>query len=128
MYEFFVDPALFAKWWGPEGFSIASINFAPRVGATYRIEMQPPEGEAFDLSGRFRDVDAPSRLAFSFNYEHPDPDDLETMMELSFRALDDSTEVVMTHGVFKTDERWALHRQGWAESFEKLGELVSQQR
>jgi uncharacterized protein YndB with AHSA1/START domain len=128
MYEFFVDPALFAKWWGPEGFSIASINFAPRVGATYRIEMQPPEGEAFDLSGRFRDVDAPSRLAFSFNYEPPDPDDLETMVELSFRALDDSTEVVMTHGVFKTDERWALHRQGWAESFEKLGELVSQQR
>jgi hypothetical protein len=33
-----------------------------------------------------------------------------------------------TQGVFKTDERRALHRQGWTESFEKLGELVSERR
>jgi uncharacterized protein YndB with AHSA1/START domain len=128
MYELFVDPVRLARWWGPRGFSVPSIDFAPRVGATYRIEMQPPEGDAFDLTGRFRDVDAPSRLAFSFNWEPADQDDLETLAELSFRALGNSTEVVLTQGVFKTDERLALHRQGWTESFEKLGELVSQRR
>jgi uncharacterized protein YndB with AHSA1/START domain len=127
-YEFFFDPSPLAKWWGPRGFSIASIDFAPRVRATYRIEMQPPEGDAFHLTGRFRDVDVPSRLAFSFNWEPADPDDLETVAELSFQALDDSTEVALTQGVFKTEERRAVHHQGWTESFEKLGELISQQR
>ena len=90
--------------------------------------MQPPQGDSFDLTGRFRHVDAPSRLAFSFNWKPADPDDLETVADLSLRALGDSTEVVLTQGVFKTDERRALHRQGWAESFEKLGELVVQRR
>ena len=45
-FEFFTDPALVAEWWGPRGFSIPSIDFTPRVGATYVIEMQPPGGES----------------------------------------------------------------------------------
>ena len=49
--EFFTDAALLAEWWGPQGFSIPSIEFAPGVGASYRIEMQPPEGQAFALTG-----------------------------------------------------------------------------
>ena len=126
MYEFFTDPERLAKWWGPRGFSIPSLDFAPRVSATYRIEMQPPDGDSFHLKGRFHDVDPPSRLAFSFNWDPADPDDVETLAELSFRAIDDSTELVLTQGAFKTDERLALHRDGWAESFEKLDELVHQ--
>ena len=88
--------------------------------------MQPPDGDSFYLKGRFHDVDSPSRIAFSFNWDPADPADVETLAELSFRAIDDSTELVLAQGAFKTDERLALHRDGWAESFEKLGELVHQ--
>jgi uncharacterized protein YndB with AHSA1/START domain len=128
VFELFIDAAEVAKWWGPRGFSIRSIDFAPRVGGAYRIDMQPPEGEAFQLTGTFRDVDPPSRLAFSFEWEPADPDDVETLAQLSFQAIDDSTEVLFTQGPFKTEERRALHREGWTESFQKLSELVSQQR
>jgi uncharacterized protein YndB with AHSA1/START domain len=126
VYQFFADASLLAKWWGPRGFSIPSIDFAPRVGATYRIEMQPPEGEAFHLSGKFREVDPPSRLAFSFEWEPPDPDDQETVAQLSFQPVDDSTEIVFVQAPFKTEARRALHHDGWTESFDKLGELVAQ--
>jgi Activator of Hsp90 ATPase homolog 1-like protein len=44
-----------AQWWGPEGFSVASVDFDPRVGAAYRIEMQPPEGDPSDITGQFRE-------------------------------------------------------------------------
>ena len=69
VFEFFAEAALLAKWWGPRGFSIPSIDFVPRVGGTYRIEMKPPEGDAFALMGTFREVDIPSRLAFTFEWE-----------------------------------------------------------
>jgi uncharacterized protein YndB with AHSA1/START domain len=119
------EPNELAKWWGPQGFTIPSTDFDPRVGATYRIEMQPPEGDPFYLIGEFRDVDPPARLAFTFVWEDPDPDDVETAVELSFRDLRGSTELALTQGPFKTEGRRALHRDGWTDSFDKLERLMS---
>jgi uncharacterized protein YndB with AHSA1/START domain len=120
VYELFTDPDELTRWWGPEGFSTPSLEFEPRVGEGFRIEMQPPEGDAFQLTGEFRAVDPPARLAFTFRWEPPDPDDVETLVELSFRELDRSTEVELIQGSFKTEARRALHRDGWTDSFNRL--------
>ena len=64
---------------GAEGFRIASLNFRPEVGRGYRIEMQPPEGDAFQLIGEFREVEPPARLAFTFSLGGTGPDDVETL-------------------------------------------------
>jgi uncharacterized protein YndB with AHSA1/START domain len=125
VFAAFTDPALLSAWWGPKGFSIPSLEFEPRVGAAYRIEMQPPEGDAFHLTGVFRTVDPPLRLAFTFNWEPPDADDVETVAALSFRDAGGSTEVSFSQGPFKTEERRDLHRDGWTDSFDKLEALLS---
>jgi len=114
-----------AEWWGPKGFTATSLEFKPRVGGAYRIEMQPPEGDPFYLTGEFREVDPPAHLVFTFVYEDPDPDDVETLAELSFRDLGQSTEVVFTQGPFKTEARRELHRNGWTDSFERLEQFIS---
>jgi uncharacterized protein YndB with AHSA1/START domain len=59
-------------------------------------------------------------------YEDPDPDDVETLVELSFRDLGGSTEVVFTQGRFKTEARRELHRHGWTDSFDRLEQVISQ--
>ena len=115
-----------AKWWGPQGFTVPSLEFEPRVGDSYRIEMQPPEGAPFHLTGEFREVDPPARLAYTFAWTPPDPDDVETLVELSFRELGESTEVIFTQGPFKTEARRELHRNGWTDSFDKLEHYISQ--
>ena len=125
VFAAFSDPDKLAKWWGPEGFAVPSLVFDPRVGASYRIEMQPPEGGPFYLTGEFRVVDPPVRLAFTFVYEDPDPDDVNTLVELSFRDLGDSTEVVFIQGPFRTAARRGLHRDGWVDSFDKLERFIS---
>ena len=89
--------------------------------------MQPPEGDAFYLTGEFRVVDSPARLAYTFRWEEPDPDDVETFVDLSFRDFGESTEVVFTQGLFKTEARRALHRDGWTDGFNKLEALLSSQ-
>lgn len=125
VFAAFSDANELAKWWGPKGFTIPSLEFAPRIGERYRIEMQPPEGDRFYLTGEFREVDPPVRLAYTFAWEDPDPDDVETEVGLSFRTLGGSTEVALAQGQFKTEARRALHRDGWTDSLDKLGQLVS---
>jgi uncharacterized protein YndB with AHSA1/START domain len=86
--------------------------------------MQPPEGDRFYLAGEFRELDPPARLAYTFVWEDPAPDDVETVVGLSFRDLGEATEVALTQGPFKTDARHALHRDGWTDSFDKLQRLI----
>jgi uncharacterized protein YndB with AHSA1/START domain len=114
-----------AGWWGPRGFTAPSLEFHPRVGDRYRIEMQPPDGDRFFLVGDFREVDPPARLAYTFVWEDPDPDDVETLVELSFRDLGGSTEVVLHQGPFRTDARRELHRNGWTDSLDRLEQVIS---
>ncbi len=118
------QPDELARWWGPNGFTIPSVDFTARVGDRYRIEMQPPDGDAFHLSGEFREVEPPSRLAYTFVWDPPDADDTETLVTLSLRDLGESTQVALDQRPFKTEERRALHHDGWSDSFDKLERLL----
>jgi uncharacterized protein YndB with AHSA1/START domain len=124
VFAAFTEPGRLAAWWGPAGFSVPALDFAPQVGEAYRIEMQPPEGEAFRLVGEFREVDPPARLAFTFRWEPPAPDDVETLVDLTLTDLGESTKVVLMQGEFTTRERRELHRDGWTQSFERLERLL----
>ena len=95
-----------------------------RLGGRYRFTMRPPEGEAFHLAGEFLEIDAPSRLVYSFRWEEPDPDDRTTTVTLSLRDLGEATEASLIQGEFATDARLELHRNGWTDSFDKLGRLL----
>lgn len=119
------EPDLLAKWWGPEGFSAPSIELDLQVGGGYRIAMQPPEDVLFHLSGNFLEVDPPTRLAYTFRWEDPDPDDRETVVTFSLDDLDESTLLSVDQGVFATEGRRALHEQGWTESLDRLEVLMS---
>ena len=112
VFRAFSEPAELRKWWGPAGFAVPSLEFEPRAGAGYRIEMQPPDADAFFLTGQFREVEPPARLSFTFAWEDPHPDDVETLVELSFEDVGGSTEAGLTQGSFKTEERRApSHRR-----------------
>jgi uncharacterized protein YndB with AHSA1/START domain len=82
--------------------------------------MRPPEGEAFSLIGEFRAVDPPTRLAFTFLWDPPDPDDVETVADLSFHEASGLTKVAFTRGPFRSEGRRSLHRNGWGETFDRL--------
>jgi uncharacterized protein YndB with AHSA1/START domain len=86
--------------------------------------MQPPEGDLFHLTGNFQAVDAPARLAFTFRWNPPDPDDRETLATLTLEERGRETAIRLVQGKFATEERLALHEEGWRESFERLEALL----
>jgi uncharacterized protein YndB with AHSA1/START domain len=124
VYDALTNPVTLARWWGPNGFTCPSIEFEPRVGDGYRIAMQPPEDELFHLTGEFREVSPPERLAYTFVWEPPAPDDHETLAQLSLKNERGATELTLTHGSFITEERRKLHEDGWSESFDRLRHIL----
>lgn len=96
-----------------------------RVGSAYRIAMQPPDGNLFYLSGEFLEIDAPARLVYTFRWEDPDPEDRETVVTISLRERDDSTELDLVQEGFATERRRALHEGGWTDSLDRLEQLLS---
>ena len=125
VWKALIEPDELARWWGPSGFTTPSIELDLRVGGGYRFAMQPPEGEAFHLSGAFTEVEPPARLAYTFIWDPPNPDDQETLATLSLEEAGDSTRLTLVQGPFATEERLALHRDGWTESLEKLASLFT---
>jgi len=119
------EPDQLARWWGPAGFTAPSVELDVREGGRYRITMQPPDGEAFHLSGQYSEVDPLRRLVYSFVWEEPDPDDQETLVTLSFSDHGDGTKLVLDHGSFATQARYELHQAGWTETLDRLAEYLA---
>ena len=120
VYAALTDPAQIRRWWGPSGFTVPDVDFDPQAGGGYRIAMQPPDGDLFHLEGEFREVEPPARLAYTFRWVPPDPDDRETLVTLSLTDHGDGTELRLTQGEFATEPRYALHEAGWTETLERL--------
>jgi uncharacterized protein YndB with AHSA1/START domain len=120
VFAAFVDAEHFRNWWGPAGFTVAGLQLDVAEGRDYRIVMKPPEGDVFHIRGTFLTVEPPRRLAYTFVYEEPDPDDQETLVTLMFEPTDLGTRLILDHGQFKTAPRRQLHRVGWTETLERL--------
>jgi uncharacterized protein YndB with AHSA1/START domain len=125
VFTAFVDSSELRRWWGPAGFTVTSLRFDPVEATDYRIGMKPPDGDVFHLTGTFRTVEATRRLAFTFVWEEPDPDDQETLVTLSFEPTDPGTRLTLDQGPFKTAPRWELHRDGWTETLERLARTLA---
>jgi uncharacterized protein YndB with AHSA1/START domain len=122
------DPRQLPEWWGPHGFATSSIELDLHVGGRYRFAMHPPEGDRFHLQGEFLDIDAPQRLAYTFRWEEPDPDDVETVVNLVLVDRGASTRLTVDQGAFATEPRRELHERGWSESLERLHRWLSAPR
>lgn len=124
VFEALTEPAELVTWWGPAGFTTPEIEMDLSVGGGYRLGMQPPDGELFYLAGEFLEIDPPSRLAYSFRWEEPDPDDRETVVRVSLDTVAGVTRLSLWHGEFATQARLALHESGWTDSLHRLSELL----
>jgi uncharacterized protein YndB with AHSA1/START domain len=125
VFAAFVEPQQLAEWWGPAGFTTLGVDVDPREAGRYRITMQPPAGDAFHLSGSYSEFDPPRRLAFTFAWEEPDPDDRETLVTLSFLDDGEHTTLVFRQGPFATEARYSLHETGWTETLERLARFLA---
>src|SRR5436190_169793 len=70
VFDAWTRPEQLKQWMGPdEDMTIASVKIDLRVGGKFRIQMKAPDGESYTAVGTYREVRAPERLVFTWDWE-----------------------------------------------------------
>ncbi len=97
-----------------------------RVGGRYRFEMRDPDGKSHIVIGEYREIDAPTRLVFTWAWESEQAEDTqETLVSLLLREQGKATEMLLTHKRFPSERSRELHNQGWAGCLARLEQLLA---
>ena len=109
------------------------VELDVRPGRRYVIEIKLPAGEMYRGEGIFREVKAPEKLVFTWSWKKAEPDGSrtemhpgspETQVTVEFLARGDSTEVVLTHGLFSSTKLRDEHNGGWNGCFDVLARIL----
>ncbi len=112
MWSLWTDPEHLTRWFRPSldefGPSVASMDLRP--GGDYRIEMVRTSGEVHAVSGRIVDVEEPTRLSMTWQWDGVDN---ESYVEVSFRETQGRTTVTIDHSRLLDQADAERHSEGW---------------
>ncbi len=127
VYAAWTEPEQMRRWAGPEGFSVPEMEQDPRVGGTYRMTMQQPDGERISVRGVFREIEPPERISYTWRWEEDTPEaEIETLVTVEFHDRGAETELVLTHDRFVSEESRAGHEGGWNSALDELGRFLAE--
>ena len=113
LFRAHTDPALFARWVGPNGMTTRIEHWDARTGGSWRY-VQSREGTEYAFRGCFHDV-RPDRIVQTFTYEgEPDGVSLETLW---FEDLGDGRTRLRTQSLVDSLEV----RDAWLRSGMEVG-------
>jgi uncharacterized protein YndB with AHSA1/START domain len=120
------------QWMRPEaGMVVPLASMDLRVGGKFRIQMKMPDGEFFTAVGVFKEVKAPERLVYTWDWEKDgsgaefgEVEGKPSLVTVEFLKRGQGTELVLTHSRFATVESRDSHAQGWDKILESLAKFV----
>jgi uncharacterized protein YndB with AHSA1/START domain len=129
LFRAWTDPDELRHWWRMEGdgWRFAGASVDPRVGGEYRLAMTGPDGRTHVARGVYRDVQPPTRLAFTWDWEDPSPRVGETLVTVELIEIGPGlTEVVVTHERFTDPMHIRGHERGWTQLLRLLDHLMTE--
>jgi uncharacterized protein YndB with AHSA1/START domain len=124
VFRAFADPKRLVRWWGPEGYTVPVCEMDVRPGGRWLTTMREPEGGDHTVSGVYREVEAPTRLVFTWAWHENGVRGHETVVTIALKPHGSGTELTLTQGVFETSEGSRMHGQGWSSSLDCLAEYL----
>jgi uncharacterized protein YndB with AHSA1/START domain len=126
VFRAWTEPEQIRRWWGPGEFTCPSAEVDLRPGGSYRLAMQPSEGDPFIVGGTYHEVEPPARLVYSWRWETgPAADGSESLVSVDFHDKGEQTELVLTHTNFPEGHGPAPYRMGWEGGLVKFAALFS---
>jgi uncharacterized protein YndB with AHSA1/START domain len=102
-----------------------------RVGGKFRIQMKMPDGEFFTAVGEFREVKAPERLVYTWDFEKDgsgtefgEVEGKPSLVTVEFLKRGEHTELVLTHTRFAKVESRDSHAKGWGRIADSFASFV----
>ena len=120
VYRAWLDPALLARWMGPDDFSVTVATVDERVGGVHQIEMLDPEGGHHTFVSVIEELVPEERIVFTFKF---DPEAHETKLTITFSDAEGGGTALRLHHQRITMEG-TLDTQsvniGWGQTLAKL--------
>ena len=117
IFACFTNKTDWNAWAGPAGVVGEITLLEPCVGGRFRMEMHRPDGVQMAIGGVFQVLEEPSRLAFTWKWEHGQD---TTLVTIFLRDIGGKTEMHFRHEGFTSEEDRDRHNGGWNGCFEKL--------
>jgi uncharacterized protein YndB with AHSA1/START domain len=129
VFEALVDPAQVPQWWGKEGVYVCKLYEADlRIGGGWRSSGIGPDGNPFEVKGKFLEIDRPRILAYTWIASWTG--DAQTTVRWELVPTAQGTQVTIRHsGLAARPELAQSYRGwprmlGWLRSFLESGETV----
>jgi uncharacterized protein YndB with AHSA1/START domain len=113
VWQAFTDPAALAAWFWPVR-AATTVEIDLRVGGRYRIA---GPGFGMAVSGRYRAIEPPHRLVFTWRW---DGEPAETLVTLELVAEPGATRLTVRHEAFGGDAERDEHTKGWSDCLDRL--------
>ena len=120
------------QWMRPQpGMTVPFASMDLRAGGKFRIQMKMPDGEFYTAAGVFKEVKAPERLVYTWDWEKDGSGtefgELEgkpSLVTVEFVKRGKQTELVLTHSRFASVQSRDNHAQGWSKHLERFAKFV----
>jgi uncharacterized protein YndB with AHSA1/START domain len=125
VFEYWTEPELVAKWFGPGDFDVPNSHLDLRPGGKWRTTIRSPEGQLRTVSGVYSTIDPPRRLVFTWAWD----DDSgvrghETQVTVTLEPTPGGTRLRLVQEDFQNRDVRDRHNGGWASSLSKLQRLA----
>jgi uncharacterized protein YndB with AHSA1/START domain len=126
VFEYWTEPDLLLKWFGPEGFDIPEHELDIRPGGRWRKVLRSPEGQLRTVSGVYNTIEPPRRLVFTWAWDDErGVRGHETEVTVTLEPTPGGTRLKLVQQIFQSAEMRKLHNAGWTSAFNNLQKLTA---
>lgn len=120
LFRAWTDPDEFAKWWGPVSWSVKRCELDLRPDGSWGTWFDLPDGGERHVGGTYLEVDAPKRLAFTWEAQLSDDEsEVPSVVTIEFHEHADGTELTLSHRKLTSDGAVDMD-VGWNNTFDSL--------
>ena len=129
VWRAWTEPEHFARWYGPEGFSVPVCEIDFRVGGRHLFGMSAPNGHRMFTTGVYREIVPPERFVVTDAFADeqgnlvPMGDDgpVETILTVTLEDVGDGrTKLTLQQTGWPDDSMAEGAGGGWNQAFDKL--------
>ena len=137
VFKAWTDPEHLARWWGPNGCTLAVCETDFRPGGGWRFCMRLPDGFEEWQEGVYREIVEPERIVFTYSFpkgsrgfteESAGKPGHQTIVTVNFSDHGGKTKLTLHQAVFETAAVRDDHVRGWNEALDHLASYVANRR
>ena len=121
VFDAWIDPAKIRQWFAPGMGETRQIDIDPRVGGRFCIVQRRADADATH-TGTYLELERPRRLVFTWSTP---PQSDRSRVHVEIGAVADVCEVMLTH---EMEPRWAPHidriEHGWSTQLDAMASML----